>query len=112
MQSSTTYDGTFTRRDTLYNHENCRHFQTEIILFGDQHFLIRMKFSVFASGEHCLRLKHSTAFVSKTLRSFRTHCCIRYEHITAFLLNRLLRSIVFKMNAVRSPVNAGERPKM
>ena len=85
MQSSTTYDGTFTRRDTLYNHENCRHFQTEIILFGDQHFLIRMKFSVFASGEHCLRLKHSTAFVSKTLRSFRTHCCIRYEHITAFL---------------------------
>ena len=40
--------------------------------------------SVFASGEHCLRFKHSAAFVSKTLRSLRTHYCVPLEHTTAF----------------------------
>ena len=69
-QSSTTYDGTFTRRDTLYSHENCRHFQTEIILFGDQHFLIRMKFGV------CFR--------RTLLHLFQTHYCVPLEHTTAF----------------------------
>ena len=41
--------------------------------------------SVFASGEHCLRFKHSAAFVSNTLlHSLRTHYCVPSEHTTAF----------------------------
>ena len=91
MQSSTTYDGTFTRRDTLYSHENSRHFQTEIILFGDQHFLIRMKFGVcfrrILPSFQTLRCVcfEDTAFVSNTLlHSLRTHYCVPLEHTTAF----------------------------
>ena len=91
MQSSTTSDGTFTRRDTLYSHENCRDFQIEIILFGDQHFLIRMKFGIcFRRTLHsfqtlCCVCFEYTAFVSNTLlHSFRTHYCVPLEHTTAF----------------------------
>ena len=78
MQSSTTSDGTFTCRDTLYSHENCRDFQIEIILFGDQHFLIRMKFGI------CFR---------RTLHSFQTLCCVCFEY-TAFVSNTLLHSFL------------------
>ena len=91
MQSSTTSDGTFTRRDTLYSHENCRDFQIEIILFGDQHFLIRMKFGIcFRRTLHsfqtlCCVCFEYTAFVLNTLlQSFRTHYCVPLEHTTAF----------------------------
>ena len=66
--SSTSYDELFTR----YSHEYCSHFQ--IILFGDQHLLISLKFGVcFRQTFHLFQtlcsicFKHSRATVSKTL---------------------------------------------
>ena len=78
MQSSTTYDGTFTCRDTA--------MKIEIILFGDPHFFSSWSewSLVFASGEHHVHYKHSAAFVSKTLRSFWTHYCVPLEHTATF----------------------------
>ena len=94
MQSSTSYNRLFTQ----YSHEYCSHLQ--IILFGDQQFLVRMKFGVcFRQTHHLFQticsvcFEHSRAanYVLKTLRSFWTHCCIRFEHITAFVSNTCVR---------------------